>query len=256
MSEMTPDSAAMRLLAPHGCVRAAINFGNAALAQRDPATGAPGGVAVEFAHALADAVGVPCELVAYDAAGKVVDGMERSEWDVAFLAVDPVRAETLAFTPAYVQISACYMVHADSPLRTSGDVDTAGRRVAVGRGAAYDLYLTRTLRHAQMERRPTAAEAFALFETTPLDAAAGVRRVVQRYAAGRPGLRVLEDDFLAIDQALCVPRERLIGLETGLVWLDAFVERMKQGGRVAALLQRTGQVDVVVAPASTGAGRL
>src|SRR4051812_9602789 len=175
MSAIHPD--AVRLLAPQGRLRAGINFGNAALAQRDAAGGTSTGISVDLARALADALGVPCELVGYDAAGKTMQGMARGEWDVAFLAVDPVRAQELAFTPAYVQISACYMVHADSPLQTSADVDAPGRRVAVGRGAAYDLHLTRSLQHAQIERFATAPEAFAAFESTPLEAAAGVRRV-------------------------------------------------------------------------------
>jgi polar amino acid transport system substrate-binding protein len=245
---MSPQSAAVRLLAPQGHVRVAINFGNAALAQRDAATGAASGVAVDIMRALADALGAPCRLVAYDAAGKVVAGLEGGEWDVAFLATDPIRSEVLSFTPAYVQIPACYMVHAAGPLRASADVDAPGRTVAVGRGAAYDLHLTRTLKHATLERRATAAEAFMLFETAPLDAAAGVRRVVQHYAADRPHLRVLADNFLAVDQALCVPRARVEGLQAGLAWLGTFVERLKQTGFIAQALQRNGQADALVAP--------
>ncbi|MGO4329543.1 transporter substrate-binding domain-containing protein [Cupriavidus sp. 2TAF22] len=241
---MTIDASVLRDLAPHGRVRAAINFGNAALAQRDPATGAPGGISVAMAYALGEQLGLETELVPYDAAGKVTDALADDAWDVAFLAVDPVRADRLAFSPAYVQIAACYMVHAASPLQRPQDVDAPGRSVAVGKGAAYDLHLTRTLKQARIERRPTAAEAFALFESAPLDAAAGVRRVIEQYAATRPHLRVMADDFLAIDQALCLPR----GREAGAAWLHDFVEAMKRNGFVADALKRAGKTDIAVAP--------
>ncbi|MDB5821698.1 MAG: hypothetical protein JWR21_402 [Herminiimonas sp.] len=242
---MTPvNTAILRDLAPHGHFRAAINFANAALAQRDPDTGKPGGVSVELALALGEHLGVSTELVPYPAAGAVVNAMQEDAWDVAFLAIDPVRAESLSFTPAYVQIGACYMVHADSPLRRPEDVDAPGRRVAVGKGAAYDLHLTRALKNAQLERRATAAEAFALFESVPLDAAAGVRRVVEQYAAMRPHLRVMPENFLAIDQALCLPK----GHEAGAAWLCEFVELMKRTGFVAEALARSGQAGATVAP--------
>jgi polar amino acid transport system substrate-binding protein len=239
-------AAALRLLAPEGRLRAGINYGNLALAQRAGDGGEPGGIAVDLARALAAALDVPCDLVGFDAAGKVTDGMDG--WDVAFLAVDPVRAERVAFTPAYVQIAACYMVHADSPLRTPAEVDAPGRRVAVGRGAAYDLHLSRALQHARLERCATATEAFALFESQRLDAAAGVRRVVRQYAASRPHLRVMDEDFLAIDQALCVPRDRLAGLEPGLGWLVTWVESAKRDALVAQAVQRSGETGIRVAP--------
>jgi polar amino acid transport system substrate-binding protein len=238
------DTAILRDLAPHGHFRAAINFANAALAQRDPDSGKPGGVSVALALALGEHLGVSTELVPYPAAGAVVNAMQEDAWDVAFLAMDPVRAESMTFTPAYVQIGACYMVHADSPLRRSEDVDAPGIRVAVGKGAAYDLHLTRSLNHAQLERRSTAADAFALFESVPLDAAAGVRRVVEQYAATRQHLRVMPDNFLAIDQALCLPK----GREAGAAWLCEFVELMKRTGFVADALARTGQTGATVAP--------
>lgn len=244
----TPGRAdALALLAPGGRLRAAINYGNAALAQRDAHTGQPGGVSIDLARALADELGVGCELVGYDAAGKVTDSL--GQWDVAFLAVDPVRAERVAFTPPYVRISASYLVRADSPLTTPAEVDAPGRCVAVGKGAAYDLHLTRTLRHARIERRATAPEAFALLERGEADAAGGVRRVLRQYAEGRPHLRVLDGDFMNIDQALCVPREALARAPLrAKAWLDEWVEAMKRSGFVADSLARSGQTEASVAP--------
>lgn len=242
-----PRAQALALLAPQGRLRAAINYGNAALAQRG-AGGEPAGVAVDLARALAAELGVSCELVGYDAAGKVTEGL--GAWDVAFLAIDPVRAERVAFTPPYVLISASYLVRAESPLQSPGELDAPGRRVAVGKGAAYDLHLTRTLSHAHIERRATAPEAFALLEAGEVDGAAGVRRVLQEYARSRPHLRVLAGDFMAIDQALCVPRDALARAPGGKAWLDAWVESMKRSGFVADSLARSGQTEASVAPAA------
>lgn len=237
---------ALSLLAPQGRLRAAINYGNAALAQRHAGTGEPAGVSVELARALADELGTACELVGYDAAGKVTDAL--GQWDVAFLAIDPVRAERVAFTPPYVRISASYLVRTESPLRAPEEVDAPGRRVAVGKGAAYDLHLTRSLRHAQIERRATAPEAFALLEAGEVDAAAGVRRVLRQYAQDRPHLRVMDGDFMAIDQALCVPCEAAARSAMGKAWLDDWVEEMKRMGFVADSLARSGQTEAHVAP--------
>ena len=236
----------LRLLAPSGRIRVGINLGNRPLVQK-PSDGGPlRGVSIDLAHALAAELDVPHDLVGYDAAGKVTQAT--GEWDVGFLAVDPTRAERLAFTPAYVQIGACYMVHADSVLQTPDAVDVPGRRVALARGAGYDLHLTRTLRHAQLERLPTALEAFACFEDQRLDAAACLRGVMRPYAASRPHLRLMEQDFLKIDQALCVPRSAMVGLEREFAWLADWVEGKKKSGFVAESLRNSGQVDIAVAP--------
>src|ERR1700675_1639739 len=135
-------------LAPSGRLRAAINFGNSVLAQQDPAGGEPRGVSSELARELARPFGVPIDYVAFDAAGKVFDALKAGAWDIAFLAIDPVRAAGIDFTAPYVVIEGTYVVPAGSALRTIEDVDRAGARVAVAQGSAYDLYLTRALKHA------------------------------------------------------------------------------------------------------------
>src|SRR6266851_7844279 len=138
--------AIVKELAPTGKLRAAINFGNPVLAQKDPATGDARGVSVDLARELGRRLGLPVDLIAYDAAGKVVDAVKTGAWDVAFLAVDPDRAAEIAFTAPYVVIEGTYAVPADSPLRAIEDVDRNGVRIAVGAKSAYDLYLTRTLK--------------------------------------------------------------------------------------------------------------
>ena len=139
-------------LAPTGKLRAAINFGNPVLAQKDPATGEPRGVSVDLARELGRRLGVPVVLVTFDAAGKVFDALKTGSWDIAFMAIDPARAAEIVFTAPYVVIEGTYLVPADSALRTIEDVDRDGVRVAVGNKSAYDLYLTRTLKRAQLVR--------------------------------------------------------------------------------------------------------
>ena len=242
----------LRDLAPTGRVRAAINFGNPVLAQPDGSTGEPSGVSVDLAREIAHRLGVEIDLITFDAAGKVTAAVRDGVWDLAFLAIDPARAVEIAFTAPYVVIEGSYIVRQDSPLRVIEDFDRDGVRIAVGRGAAYDLFLTRTLKSAELVRADTSAGAVDLFAASGLDAAAGVRQPLLAYAAQNPGYRVIPGRFTAIEQAICLPR----GHEAGHAWLHGFVEEMKASGFVAAALARHRQRDAAVAPpapAGTGA---
>jgi polar amino acid transport system substrate-binding protein len=231
-------------LAPTGTLRAAINFGNPVLAQKDPATGEPRGVSVDLARELGRRLNVPVELVTYDAAGKVFDALKTGAWDIAFLAIDPARASEISFTAPYVIIEGTYMVPADSPLRTIGDVDRDGVRVAVGNKSAYDLYLTRTLKRAQIVRAPSSPAAIEIFLTDKLEAAAGVKQPLFQFAKINPKVRVMDGRFMVIEQAMGTPK----GRETGARYLREFVEEMKASGFVATGLERSGQADATVAP--------
>lgn len=233
-------------LAPTGRLRAAINFGNPVLAQKDAATGAPRGVSVDLARALGERLGVPVDLVTFDAAGKVFEALKADAWDLAFLAIDPVRAAEIAFTAPYVVIEGTYLVRTESPFHAVDDLDRDGVRIAVGRGAAYDLFLTRALLHAQLVRADTSPAAIDLFLAEGLDAAAGVRQPLSAAARAQPGLRVIEGRFTAIEQAMGLPRSRAAGLPC----VSAFIEEMKASGFVAAALARSGQADATVAPAA------
>jgi polar amino acid transport system substrate-binding protein len=231
-------------LAPTGTLRAAINLGNPVLAQKDPVTGEPRGVSVDLARELGRRLNVPVELVTYDAAGKVFDALKAGVWDIAFLAIDPARASEISFTAAYVIIEGTYMVPADSPLRTIGDVDRDGVRVAVGSKSAYDLYLTRTLKRAKIVRVPTSPAAIEIFLTDKLEAAAGVKQPLLQFAKTNPKVRVMDGRFMAIEQAMGAPK----GREAGARYLGEFVEEMKASGFVARGLERSGQADATVAP--------
>jgi len=242
---MNPDEA-RRVLAPSGTLRAAINYGNPVLAQKDPATGSPRGISSEIARELGQRLGVPVAFVTFDAAGKVFEALARDAWDVAFLAIDPKRATQIEFTSPYVIIEGSYMVPADSPLRTVDDVDREGVRIAVGNGSAYELYLTRTIKHAQIVRAPTGNEAIAMFERDKLEAAAGVKSPLLSYAQARPHLRVMDGRFMVIEQAIGVPKARAAAAP----YVRTMIEELKASGFVADGLARSGQHDARVAPAA------
>lgn len=241
---MNSRDAVLKDLAPTGRVRAAINFGNPVLAHADKVTGVPTGVSVDLALQIARRLEVGIELVTFDAAGKVTSAVGAGVWDIAFLAIDPARAVDIAFTAPYVVIEGSYIVRDDSPLQKIEDFDREGVRIAVGRGAAYDLFLSRTLTRAELVRADTSAGAVDLFVDASLDAAAGVRQPLLAFAAQSPGYRVIPGRFTAIEQALCSPR----GREAGVAWLSDFVEEMKARGFVAAALERHHQRDAAVAP--------
>ncbi len=230
--------------APGGRLRVAINFGNPVLAQKDPQSGRPRGVSADLAEELARRLGLPLDFVTFDGAGKVFDALKTGAWDLAFLAIDPVRAAEIDFSPPYVVIEGTYLVPADSPLRSVDQVDRPGVRIAVGRGSAYDLYLTRALTSAQLVRAPTSAAAIALFQSDGLDAAGGVRQPLVEAATANPGLRVIPGRFMAIEQAMGTPKGRTAAAR----YLQGFIEEMKASGFVARALAASGQADAAVAP--------
>jgi polar amino acid transport system substrate-binding protein len=235
-------------IVPEGSLRAAINFGNPVLAQKDPSTGEPRGVSVDLARELGRRLGVPVELVTYQSAGNVFEAARSGAWDVAFLAVDPGRAGDIAFTAPYLVIDGTYLVPADSPLRNIEDVDREGVRVAVGRKSAYDLYLSRTLKRARIVRADTSPGAIDLFLHEKLEAAAGVKQMLVRAAKENPAVRVLDGRFMAIEQAMGMPK----GREGGVRYLREFVEEMKASGFVARSLHASGQQDAEIAPPAGG----
>ena len=235
---------AVKALAPTGKLRAAINYGNPVLAQPDAATGQPRGVSVDLARELGARLGVPVDLVTFDAAGKVFDALRGGAWDVAFIAIDPARSAQIDFTAPYVVIEGTYLVPVSSPLRSIADVDREGVRIAVGNKSAYDLYLSRTLKRAQLIRTPTSPGAVELFVKEKLEAAAGVKQPLVEFAKTNPNVRVIDGRFMAIEQAMGTPR----GRDAGAKYLREFVEEMKASGFVAAGLQRSGQGDATVAP--------
>ena len=236
-------------LAPTGKLRAAINYGNTVLAQKDPATGEGRGVSVDLARELSWRLNVPLEIVAYDAAGKVTADATNNKWDVAFFAIDPKRAEDTAFTAPYVIIEGGYAVPALSAIKSVEEVDREGVRIAVSNRSAYDLYLSRNLKQAQLVRAPTPQASFELFAKEKLPVLAGVKAAVVEWAKKNPGYRVLDGRFMIIEQAMAMPKDR----ERSIEYLRKFVEEQKANGFVAAALRRSNQPDAAVAPPAANA---
>ncbi len=192
---------------PPAKLRAAINYGNSVLAQKGP-DGAPRGVSADLAAELAKRLGVAVDYVPYEAAGKVFEGAKAGAWDVGFIAIEPVRAQEIIFTAPYVIIEGTYMVPVHSPLKSVDDVDKDGVRMSVGLGSAYDLYLTRTIKHATVLRADAGGGSAMIrkFLDEKLDAAAGVRQQLDAYAKDHPEMRVMSGHFQEIQQAMAMPR--------------------------------------------------
>ena len=231
-------------IAPTGRLRVAINYGNAALAKKDPATGKLSGVSVDIAGELGRRLGLPVDLVPFDAAGKVSGAAARNVWDVAFLARDPERGKDISFTAAYVVIDGNYVVRNDSPITTLAQVDQDGVRVVVSTRSAYDLFLSRNLKHAKLVHGGSTPEAVALFNSGHYEVVAGVKQALRQVIASDKGLRMIPQPFMEISQAMGTPT----GRPAASTWLHAFVEDIKAKGDVANILARNGQVDSTVAP--------
>ena len=242
--EISP--AARSNLAPTGKLRAGINLGNGVIATRDQATGEVRGIAVNLARELGRRIGAPVELVVYEQARLMVDGLKAGAWDVAFLAIDPLRAEVIDFTAPYAEIEGTYAVPAGSPIHTVADVDRAGVRVSVVARSNYDLFLTRNLQHAQLVRAETTLGSADMFAAGKVDVLAGVKQRVDDAVARVPGSRVLPGRFMAIRQAVGTPK----GRNAGLGYLREFVEDIKASGLVAREIEQAGIRDATVAPAA------
>lgn len=237
---------AAQALTIEGRLRAAINFGNPILANKDAITGEPVGVSVDLARELARRLRVPLDLVTFTAAGKVVEAVAANEVSIAFVAIDQERATSTAYTAPYVVIEGAYLVRNGSALKSNDEVDRAGTRVAAAKGSAYDLYLSRELKHASLVHASTSQAVTDTFLALDLDVAAGVKQQLQMDAARLPGLRLLPGRFMVINQAMGTPISRAGATD----YLKAFIEEMKASGFVAASMARHGIKGALVADAA------
>jgi polar amino acid transport system substrate-binding protein len=241
-----PSAAAVSQLTPTGKLRAAINYGNAVLARRDATTGEVSGVSVDLSRELAKRLGVELQLVPFDAANKSVEAIKNKQADIAFFAIDPARGVDTDYTAAYVVIEGTYVVRNDSPVKVNADVDKPGTRIAVAAKSAYDLFLTREIKQATLERTVTSGGVIDMFIEKKLDVAAGVKQQLEKDMKRIPGLRMLGGRFMEINQAMGTSK----GREEGVKYMRAFVEDMKASGFVAAALERHKIEGVAVAPAA------
>jgi polar amino acid transport system substrate-binding protein len=243
---MTPQisPAARSELAPTGTLRVGINYGNFLLVNKAPGSGEFRGIAVDLGRELGRRLGVPVELVAFDAAGKLADAVKTLAWDVAFLGAEPQRASEIAFTAAYLEIEAGYLVPAGSPIRSMAEVDRDGVRIAVAAKSAYDLYLSRSLKHATLLRAQGIDGSYELFVKDQLEVLSGLKPRLVTDAEKLPGSRVLEGRFTAVQQAIGTPQGRTAGAS----YLREFAEDVKASGFVAEAIERHAVRGVSVAP--------
>ena len=229
----------VKSLAPSGKVRAAINFGNIVLAQGSAA--APRGVTVDLARELGRRLDVSVEFTSFDGAGAAFEAFKGGTLDIIFLAIEPARAAEISFTAPYVLIGGVYVVPKESSLKGAAEVDREGVRIGVNKGSAYDLYLTRTLKHAELIRGD---DGIDLFVKNKLEVVAGVKQPMVQYIKADANARMLDGQFMQIRQAMGTRH----GREVGARYLRAFVEEMKASGFVAEALKRSNQADAEVAP--------
>lgn len=232
-------------LAPQGELRVALNYGNTVLAQRGE-QGEPLGVSADLARELARRLDLTLRFIAYDAAADVAKAAQDNVWDLAFMAIDPKRAESIVFTKAYVLIEGTYLVKDNAPWLMVEELDRDGVRIAVGQGAAYDLFLSRHLKHAELVKFDTSAAAIHGFVEQGLETVAGVRQTLLAFTEKNPGYRILNGHFTAIHQAVALPK-RAKDCELTVEYVAAFIEEMKTSGFVAESLLRSGQSGVTVA---------
>ena len=237
-------AAAAKELGATGKLRAAINYGNPILASKG-ADGQPQGVSVDLAREAARRLQLPIELVTFTSAGNTVEAIKKREVDLAFVAIDPVRAADMEYTAPYVIIEGAYLVRNDSALQRNEDVDRPGTRIVVGRGSAYDLYLTRNLKSATLVRSPTSPAGVDMFLAEKMEVAAGVKQQLEMDGKRVGGVRLLPGRFMIIEQAMGVPK----GRTAAQAWLSDFIEEMKASGFVADGLKRHGIEGASVAPA-------
>ena len=223
-------------LAPTGVLRAGINMSNFLLVTGRTEDGSPDGVSPDMARAIAQRIGVPLSLVPFRTPGEVADAADGDMWDIALIGAEPQRAERIAFTDAYVEIEATYLVPAGSPIRSVEDVDRPGNRIAVAARSAYDLWLERNIGQAELVRTQGLDGSFETFVERGLEALAGLRPRLVEDLGRLPGSRILDGRFTAVQQAIGVHRSR----PEAAGFLAGFVEEAKASGLVESLIRRHG----------------
>lgn len=232
-------------LAPTGTLRAVINLGNPILARQDDPNARPVGVSVDLAQALASKFNLPLALMPVSSAGESVALVTKGQADLGFFAIDPVRGQGITFTPAYVLIEGSYLVKKDSPLTNNSEVDQAQHRVVVGKGSAYDLFLTRELKAAQLVRVTTSPQVVPVFVEGTYDVAAGVKQQLESDAKKFAGLRLLPGNFMLIHQAMGQPNTATPMAQQALA---QFIAEMKSTGFVRDILVKHRIEGATVAP--------
>ena len=231
-------------LAPTGVLRAGINLGNFLLVTGKSASGDPEGVSPDMARAIADKLGVPVKYVPFAKPGELADQAGNNVWDIGLIGAEPQRAEKIAFSAAYVEIESTYLVPPGSPLKTIADVDAKGVRIVSTARAAYDLWLERNIKNAELLRVNSMDEAFDKFTGEKLEALAGLKPRLLADLEKLPGGRIIDGQFAAVQQAIGTARANT----AGAAFIAQFVEEAKASGFVASLIEKHKVIGLSVAP--------
>jgi len=231
-------------LAPSGALRAGLNLSNFLLISDKTAAGEPAGVAPDMAAEIARRLGVAVQYVTYKTPGELADAAETGAWDIGLIGAEPQRAEKIAFTPAYVEIEATYLVPAGSALKAIADVDKPGVRIAVTGRSAYGLWLDRHIQNATLVKTGTLDSACERFVSDKLEALAGLKPRLLSDVEKLPGARILDGKFTAVQQAIGTARKNT----AAAAFLRDFVEQTKASGFVQSLIDRHKVRGLSVAP--------
>src|SRR5258708_5849355 len=231
-----PDAKLVAELAPTGVLRAAINMGNFLLVTGKAPNGDPTGVSPDMALAIGARLGVPVKFIPYARPGEIADDAEKGLWDIGNIGAEPQRAAVVSFTAAYAEIEATYLVPAGSPIKSIAEVDQPGKKCAVTARSAYGLWLENNYKKGELVQFDTAAAALKAVDGGGFDAYAGLRPGLIDVAKARPGSRILDGQFTAVQQAVGTPKQNA----AGFAFLKAFVEEAKRSGMVASLIERHG----------------
>jgi polar amino acid transport system substrate-binding protein len=232
-------------LAPTGVLRAGINLSNFLLVTGRSANAEPEGVSPDMALALATELGIPLKLVPYKSPGELGDAVDKNEWDIGNIGAEPLRAQKIAFSAAYCEIEATYLVPAGSPLKKIADVDQKGVRIVVSARSAYELWLTRNIKNATLVLAEGLGGALDKFIDEKFDALAGLRPGLITDIKKVPGGTILDGQFTAVQQAIGTQKSKI----KSAAYIADFVERQKKSGAVAKLIEKHGVVGrLMVAP--------
>ena len=233
----TIDSSTLSSFAPTATLRVGINLGNPILANEELNTKRLYGVTIDIANEIGKRISLPVQLIPFKTAGATVDAVKTGEIDLVFVAIDPVRGADISYTPAYIQIEGAYMVKANSSINNNEEVDAVGNEIVVGKGSAYDLYLSREIKHATLLRAASSQAVVDDFMSGQGNVAAGVKQQLESDAKRYEGLRMLPGRFMVINQAIGIPKART-QYEVATAYLSDVIAELKQSGFIAEAMKR------------------
>ena len=220
-------------LAPTGKLRAGMNLGNNLFTRKNE-SGELFGVSVDLMQELAKRLGVPLEMVIYEQPGQVADDATKGVWDIAILAIEKTRAKTISFSPAMTEIEAGYVVHLNSTLKSTEEVDAEGIKIAAPEKAGYELYLTSALNNASILRTKNFADSIQIFNENKVHAIAGLKPNLSESMHKLPEGKLLQGNFMTVNHGFAMA----LGKAAANTYLQNFVKELIDTGFVARSIEK------------------